>query len=738
MSRTFVELIAEKNNLKAISVVKKALAKKLVEAISEQASDVARGAYGTLEEYFGGDEQPDYVNNDDNAYAVFFANALKKFGVNGPEDFKDDATKQRFFDYVDHNWRAQDSVQTPLQGANGGNLEVGTQTQLPPTAAQPQAPVAPTQGPAPTTAQGNDPSVATMASAGPTLDQISPLGQAGSDPSLNAVQNQGPQGSFTQTPPPADQYAGNPIQDVCPCCKGSGKAACPTCGRPHTMDQQQGMAPGMGQEMGQEDDFQPDLEIGGEEESQIGDDEEGLGMDDESEEVPEEDVPVAPKAASSEELDDPFDDEDAYTIDINDFNSPDGDGVGDVEGDKDGEEFGDEEGEDEFGTGDDSDEDDQYQGDDEEEGDVDADSDNIPDDTESDLDDDGIPDDQESDEDEDKLPDDADEDPDLNIGDEDEDSEDESDDDDEDEEKQKAPFEESLKPRSWSRKERKSDSKKPVRQAGKKAILKSMTEDFGFGMDDAEDAVFVAEAVMQAGADPGLQKLVDYVQTQLSKIKKLRNTMLMQLRRQRSVIKKDSVLNAQDKMDALKQLAQMAKDNRSFFKNQAKSVKDIFTGHLGGGEDAFASGDEEQDQDQQFPPQKPGKDPEIDGEEDSEDTRFPPAEDDEETDETDQTDDSKEAEAPEESDETEEEPEVPVKQKPPVKEMEQTHIPQAHSLKTVKSFKKLKEDELAEFSSSAAIEGNIKRLAMQIATQGDPGGKRRAALKKLEDQLKRR
>src|ERR1035437_9876820 len=98
MGKSIVGLIAENQSSEAVSVVEKALAKKLLLALSEQASEVARNTYGTLEEYFGGDEQPDYVNNADNAYAAFFANALKKFSVNGPEDFKADVTKQRFFD----------------------------------------------------------------------------------------------------------------------------------------------------------------------------------------------------------------------------------------------------------------------------------------------------------------------------------------------------------------------------------------------------------------------------------------------------------------------------------------------------------------------------------------------------------------------------------------------------------------------------------------------------------------
>ena len=650
--KNLLEFVSKGRSNDFVENVNKTLAKKLFLAISEQASVVAREAYGTLEEYFGGDEQPDYVNREDNSYAVFFANALKKFGVNGPEDFRDDVTKQRFFDYVDHNWRAQDSVQTPLQGANGGNVEQGTQTQLPAPAAPPQAPTAPTQGPTPTTAQGNDPSLATMAPAGPSMNQTAPMSQAGSDPALNGAQN-------------AQQGMGgmpDPAQQACPYCKGSGKAACPTCGRPHGLDNQQG---GMGGdqdpnlEIGPEGD---DSEVQGELGNQLGgpsDDEgddtemsagaedleggeqdpngenidggmgdDGMGMEggDEMGQDPnadpnamggddEQQVPGAP--GQEEDVDDPFDDEDAYTIDASDFDGAGGGG-------------------DEMGGG-------------EEEAEVDEDGNPIDNGMGGDEEDDAL-DAEGGGEEEGGFPQQAggdeegdEEDPDLEVGDEDTADEegddedqggfppkkkaggDESDEEDEgqdeagDEEEDAPVMGEALKHRSWSRKERKADSKKPVRAAGKKEAR--LAEDFGFGLDDAEDDVWLTEALMMqqqaAPVDPGLNKIIGYVQQQLSKIKKLRNTMLMQLRRQRAVIKKDPALGPEEKMEAMKQLATMAKDNRSFFKQQAKLTKAMFTGQLSGGgmegdEDEDMQGQEGMDdgqemspdgQDQGFPPQ---------------------------------------------------------------------------------------------------------------------------------------
>jgi hypothetical protein len=701
MPKNIVELISNGQSIHAVKNVERTLAKKLLNAIAEQKTQVARDAYGTLDEFYGGDEPPDYVNNSDNAYAAFFANALKKFGVNGPEDFQDDVTKQRFFDYVDHNWRAQDSVQMPIQGANGGSIEQGTQTALPSPATPPMAPTAPTGG-SPTTAQGNDPSLATMAPAGPSIDKTAPLDQSGQDQTLNGIQN-------AQSGEGGDQYGGDPLaQDdsmgdeggmdqgmddgtggmsqgmgagngemagggSCPMCKGTGKAACPTCGRPHEMG---GGAPGAMGGLDQD----PDLEIGPEDDGSGmmgGDDEDGMqgdqfggdgqdglagdshgleggdeGMlgDEGGDQMGANGDPTA-QSGDEEETDDPFDDEDAYTIDQNDFAPQGGEGGG---GNEDGfaPEGGaeDEGGADQFGEGgfegedDGSDEGDQGFG----TGDPDADIDNEASEEGDDEFGGGDPatgagqeadlegDDQDPDleigdgsEDEDQGDDFSDE---GDDGDEDDeqDDEDAADQDDDAEVPKKKAFGEALKHRSWSRKERKADSKKPNRAAGKKEA--KLAEDFGFGLDDAEDDVFLAEALMMQQKapepDPGLGKLINYVQQQLSRIKKMRNTMLMQLRRQRAVIKKDPALDNEAKMDAMKQLAQMAKDNRKFFKGQAKLVKAMFTGNLSGGGSGM-EGDEEapegmdqdqgmdqgadQGQDQGFPPEAGGDEGDMQG-----------------------------------------------------------------------------------------------------------------------------
>jgi hypothetical protein len=44
----------------------------------------------------------------DTEYQAFFRKALKKYGVESPDEFKTDAERKDFFDYVDRNWKAKD------------------------------------------------------------------------------------------------------------------------------------------------------------------------------------------------------------------------------------------------------------------------------------------------------------------------------------------------------------------------------------------------------------------------------------------------------------------------------------------------------------------------------------------------------------------------------------------------------------------------------------------------------
>ena len=45
------------------------------------------------------------MSGDKEKYQAFFKKAMKKFGVSSPDEFKDEAKKKEFFDYVDKNWK---------------------------------------------------------------------------------------------------------------------------------------------------------------------------------------------------------------------------------------------------------------------------------------------------------------------------------------------------------------------------------------------------------------------------------------------------------------------------------------------------------------------------------------------------------------------------------------------------------------------------------------------------------
>ena len=47
------------------------------------------------------------TEGDKEEYTKFFNAALKKFGVKSPADFKDDAKKKEFFNYIDKNFKVE-------------------------------------------------------------------------------------------------------------------------------------------------------------------------------------------------------------------------------------------------------------------------------------------------------------------------------------------------------------------------------------------------------------------------------------------------------------------------------------------------------------------------------------------------------------------------------------------------------------------------------------------------------
>ena len=58
------------------------------------------------------------ATDDKEKYEKFFKAALKKFGVDSPADFKDDAKKKEFFNYVDKNYKGDHEESVDLEEVN--------------------------------------------------------------------------------------------------------------------------------------------------------------------------------------------------------------------------------------------------------------------------------------------------------------------------------------------------------------------------------------------------------------------------------------------------------------------------------------------------------------------------------------------------------------------------------------------------------------------------------------------
>ena len=55
------------------------------------------------------------ATGDKEKYQKFFQSALKKFGVDSPADFKDDAKKKEFFNYIDKNYKGDHEEEVDLE-----------------------------------------------------------------------------------------------------------------------------------------------------------------------------------------------------------------------------------------------------------------------------------------------------------------------------------------------------------------------------------------------------------------------------------------------------------------------------------------------------------------------------------------------------------------------------------------------------------------------------------------------
>ena len=58
------------------------------------------------------------ATGDKEKYQKFFQSALKKFGVDSPADFKDDAKKKEFFNYIDKNYKGDHEESVDLEEAD--------------------------------------------------------------------------------------------------------------------------------------------------------------------------------------------------------------------------------------------------------------------------------------------------------------------------------------------------------------------------------------------------------------------------------------------------------------------------------------------------------------------------------------------------------------------------------------------------------------------------------------------
>jgi hypothetical protein len=70
---------------------------------STNARSVVQSPYQKLNDDI--EAQREMMSESDDAYDKFFKSALEKFGVSGPDEFKTDAEKKEFFNYVDAKWQ---------------------------------------------------------------------------------------------------------------------------------------------------------------------------------------------------------------------------------------------------------------------------------------------------------------------------------------------------------------------------------------------------------------------------------------------------------------------------------------------------------------------------------------------------------------------------------------------------------------------------------------------------------
>jgi len=158
---------------------------------------------------------------------------------------------------------------------------------------------------------------------------------------------------------------------------------------------------------------------------------------------------------------------------------------------------------------------------------------------------------------------------------------------------------------------------------------KSFGEDFGFGIDQAQDDIFIAEKfdyfkdqmskLKSKGLDPdtykkkasalsGGMKKFNHISTLLGAIKSQRDAMLKTLRKHHKHIQ-GSDIHPDAKSEQLTQLSGMAHENRKHFQKQAQKLKAMMVAkkEAGGGEEAPQQ--KEKPQQQQRSAEKPQQQP---------------------------------------------------------------------------------------------------------------------------------
>jgi hypothetical protein len=105
MSSTLLTRIKQNNPGAAVELVENYLKEKALGRIDQHKKIISGDVYGRLMEFVSGEEQPVYMNPNDNAYIEFFKAALAKFGIDNPKSLTDQQSKKNFFDYVDKGWQ---------------------------------------------------------------------------------------------------------------------------------------------------------------------------------------------------------------------------------------------------------------------------------------------------------------------------------------------------------------------------------------------------------------------------------------------------------------------------------------------------------------------------------------------------------------------------------------------------------------------------------------------------------